>query len=182
MEKEPEFQASSVTTGVEGHRKSRVLFAIKDSKWRDIFLRRLGLHLPHILSTLNVSDFSIGESEIQLTASNDGDFFKPHADASRERAATDKEAATASREITYVYYLHRMPRPFAGGSLLIYEGGPGQPAYESGKVASTIAPHNNCLIAFGSNRWHEVDMVRCPSGEFADSRFTVNGWLRRSSS
>jgi Rps23 Pro-64 3,4-dihydroxylase Tpa1-like proline 4-hydroxylase len=112
---------------------------------------------------------------MQLTASNDGDFFTAHADASPEHHAV------AAREITFVYYLHRMPRPYGGGGLLLYEGVPGQPVYDRGADVRLIDPQNNCLIAFTSDRWHEVDMVRCPSGAFADSRFTVNGWLRQTS-
>lgn len=173
LSQEAHYESSKVTTDREDYRKSKVLFAIKDSKWREIFMARLKLHLPHITDTLNTRDFRIGESEIQLTASNDGEYFKPHADAGNEGTAT------AAREITFVYYLHRTPRPYSGGDLLFYDGQPGQPGYDKGSGVTAVPPQNNRLIVFASNRWHEVDMVRCPTGEFADSRFTVNGWLRR---
>jgi SM-20-related protein len=173
LENEEKFEASKTTTKKENYRKSKVLFSIKDSKWRDLFMARLKLHLPHITATLNTPGFRIGESEIQLTASNDGEFFKAHADAG------NKGEPTAGREVTFVYYLHGSPKGYSGGDLLFYPDGPGNPDFDKGRGVKAITPKNNSLISFASNRWHEVDMVRCPSGKFADSRFTVNGWLRR---
>jgi Rps23 Pro-64 3,4-dihydroxylase Tpa1-like proline 4-hydroxylase len=120
---------------------------------------------------LNLAPFRVGNFEIQLTASNDGDYFKAHADHSPEKEQV------ASRRITYVYYLSRVPAPFTGGGLLLYRHWPDPSSYQNVKSVTTIAPRNNCLVVFASNRWHELDLVRCPSGKFADSRFTVNGWL-----
>jgi SM-20-related protein len=146
-------------------RKSQVLFAIKESKWKKIFIERLKQHLPHLKASLGVPGFRFQGTEIQLTASNDGDFFKRHADADHNIDTV------ALRVVTFVYYLHRMPKPFSGGDLLLYGDGAG------GQVTA-ISPQNNCLVSFASNCWHEVDFVRCPSRAFADSRFTINGWLR----
>src|SRR5262249_19683336 len=47
------------------------------------------------------------------------------------------------------------------------------------KVASTITPRQNTLVLFQSSYDHEVMPVRCPSRKFANSRFTVNGWIIR---
>lgn len=171
LENEPGFEDSGLIDRTEDHRKSRVFYAILRSKWRDVFLHRLKLHLPYILLALNVPQFQLGNFEMQLTASNDGDFYKPHADHSPE---TER---TASRQITYVYYLHREPRPFAGGGLFLYGGRPEQFVYSNARTVTAIESRNNCLILFASNRWHELDMVRCPSGKFGDSRFSINGWL-----
>ena len=171
---EAEFTGSTVTTDVEGYRKSRVLHTVDKSKWCDIFMSRLKVHVPHLAaSLLNVPEYEVGRHEIQLTASNDGDFFKAHADSG------DAGDPTEGRELTFVYYLHRTPRPYTGGDLLLYQGDPGRASDDNRSAVTSITPRNNCLIAFASNRWHEVDVVRCPSGAFADSRFTVNGWLRR---
>lgn len=170
---ESNFTGSTTITKEAEHRKSRVLFAIKDSKWHDLFLARLKLHLPYIARALGKPDFHLARSEIQLTASNDGDYFRPHADSS------PTDSSVAGREITFVYYLHRAPRSYSGGGLLLYSGEPGQHGYDRGASVTSVEPQNNCLVAFASNNWHEVDMVRCPSGAFAHSRFTANGWLWR---
>ena len=149
----------------DNHRKSRVLFAMKDSRWNKLFIERLKLHLPHITASLGVPGFQFQGTEIQLTASNDGDFFKRHADSDHN------DHTVAPRVVTFVYYLHRTPKPYSGGDLLLYGD-------ETGRQVTAISPQNNCLVSFASDRWHEVDIVRCPSHAFADSRFTINGWLR----
>jgi SM-20-related protein len=172
LKNEEEFTGSSVTTNADDYRRSSVLYAIQESKWRDIFLERLMLHLPHIMATLNIADFPIERSEIQLTVSNDGDFFKAHPDSAEAEE-------TESRVVTFVYYLNRVPKRYSGGNLLLYSGRPGQVEFDCGRDVTSVEPVNNCLVAFASSRWHEVDMVRCPSGEFRDGRFTINGWLHR---
>jgi len=169
LESDTNFEGSSVITksgGKEDHqyRKSKVFFAIKDTKWRDVFVNRLKMHLPHITKSLGRPGFAFDEAEIQLTASNDGDFFRRHADADHN------EKAVANRVITFVYYFYREPKAYAGGDLLLYG--------DSDQSVTAIEPVNNMLVSFLSDLPHEVDMVRCPSGAFADSRFTINGWLR----
>jgi Rps23 Pro-64 3,4-dihydroxylase Tpa1-like proline 4-hydroxylase len=177
IENEERYEGSSVISGKgatkdDKVRKSRVLFAIRGSRWKQVFVERLKLHLPHALATLGVPRFDIEDTEIQLTASNDGDFFRRHADADQNNENV------SPRTVTFVYYLYRTPKPFRGGDLLFYPNNAGTTA-DKGSGIITVSPQNNCLISFASNRWHEVDMVSCPTGAFADSRFTVNGWLRR---
>jgi len=169
LESDMNFEGSSILTksgGQEDHhyRKSKVFFAVKDTKWHDVFINRLKMHLPHISKSLGRPGFAFDESEIQLTASNDGDFFRRHADADHN------EESVANRVITFVYYFYREPKAFAGGDLLIYG--------DSDHSVTAIEPVNNMLVSFLSDCPHEVDLVRCPSGAFADSRFTINGWLR----
>jgi Rps23 Pro-64 3,4-dihydroxylase Tpa1-like proline 4-hydroxylase len=43
----------------------------------------------------------------------------------------------------------------------------------------TIVPQQNQAVFFLSSLAHEITPVECPSGAFADSRFTVNGWFHR---
>jgi Rps23 Pro-64 3,4-dihydroxylase Tpa1-like proline 4-hydroxylase len=177
VENEERYEGSSVNNGKgaskdDKFRKSRVLFAIRDSRWKHVFVGRLKLHLPHVLATLGVPRFDIEETEIQLTSSNDGDFFRRHLDADKNNEHV------SPRTVTFVYYLNRTPKPFRGGDLLLYADSAGTIA-DKGSGIVTVSPQNNCLIAFASNRWHEVDIVSCPTKAFADSRFTVNGWLRR---
>jgi len=173
LQHESEFSDSGVTTKADDYRRSRVLYTISDSKWRDIFVSRLMRHLPDIRSTLELPDFQIAKTEIQLTASGDGDFFRAHPDGG------GSNEATSSREVTFVYYLHRRPKPFSGGNLLIYRDEPDHDGSDKDNGVCKITPKNNSLVAFASTRWHEVKTVHCSSGKFADSRFTVNGWLHR---
>ena len=169
LDSEADFEASSVYKEraerivSEQDRLSRVLFAIKDSEWNSIIIERLKLHLPHIKASLGIADLGYRDLEIQLTASNDGDFFGAHLDATHVEEVS-------SRMLTFVYYFHRVPKRFFCGDLLFYG---------SNETVEAVPPTNNSLIVFASNVMHEVDLVKCPSRSFADSRFTVNGWLRK---
>jgi Rps23 Pro-64 3,4-dihydroxylase Tpa1-like proline 4-hydroxylase len=41
----------------------------------------------------------------------------------------------------------------------------------------TIEPRQNQIVLFPCSVLHEITPVKCPSRAFADSRFTMNGWL-----
>lgn len=162
--------------GGEGHgyqdpdaRRSRVLYDL--GHFRDLFARRLLTFLPHVLTRLGQPDFPVAHVEIQLTATNNGEFFRAHAD--------DGAGPAASRHVTFVYFFHREPRGFAGGELRLFD----TIADNGRRVAAgpyrVIYPLQNQVVFFPSGCLHEILPVACPSGDFADSRFTVNGWLHR---
>jgi Rps23 Pro-64 3,4-dihydroxylase Tpa1-like proline 4-hydroxylase len=126
--------------------------------------------MPEVLRGLGVS-FPVGIVECQVTANNDGSFFRVHTDAG------DNE--TRKRELTYVYYFNRTPLAFSGGELRVYDD-----EVRNGKLArrdtfQTIAPLHNSIVFFHARVMHEVTQVSVPSKAFRDSRFTVNGWVQR---
>ncbi|WP_229699643.1 2OG-Fe(II) oxygenase [Streptomyces kronopolitis] len=53
------------------------------------------------------------EPSYGLNVHNDGDFYLPHQDTGPGPAA--------QRLLTFVYYLHRTPRPFQGGNLRVFD-------------------------------------------------------------
>ncbi len=172
QENESDFTGSTVLDSEgrdvdDGHRKSRVLFTIQSSPWFKLFEQRLKLHMVHVGPTLGLDGDKLKLNEFQLTASNDGDFFKAHADSS------DSNETVAKRVLTFVYYFHTTPKPYVGGDLLIYDGPHGQTR------TSALPTRNNSLVLFPSALMHEVDLVRCPTGAFSDSRFTINGWYNQ---
>jgi SM-20-related protein len=42
-----------------------------------------------------------------------------------------------------------------------------------------IVPQPNQIVFFPCSLLHEITPVECPSRAFADSRFTLNGWLHK---
>jgi Rps23 Pro-64 3,4-dihydroxylase Tpa1-like proline 4-hydroxylase len=44
--------------------------------------------------------------------------------------------------------------------------------------SAIVQPARNSVVLFPGSLTHEILPVRCPSRNFAHSRFTVNGWLR----
>jgi hypothetical protein len=176
LQQEVEFQSSEVISpaGVPGivdysHRRSRVLTDL--DKYEPVILERINAVLPRVLDQLGIEEFPVTQVEAQITASNDGDFFHAHSD--------DAQAIIASRRLTFVYFFHREPRQFEGGELRIHdtrqEGGQSMSAgsYQS------IVPQQNQIVFFPCSMLHEITPVNCPSRAFADSRFTLNGWLHK---
>ena len=176
LEHEGDFCASEVVSPVaEGgvvnydHRRSRVLLNL--GHHRDVLLGRIRSVLPQVLDKLDMEEFSIADVETQVTASNDGDFFHFHNDNGSD--------PVASRHLTFVYFFHREPRQFEGGELRIHDARLEGSGYVSEDSYQKIVPQQNQIVFFPCELLHEITPVKCPSGIFADSRFTLNGWLRR---
>ena len=173
---EAEFSTSEVVSPAEvngvvnyEHRRSRVL--MNPAPHQDIMLERIKAVLPLVLHKLGMEEFFIADVEAQVTASNDGDFFHFHSDNSSQ--------PVASRHLTFVYFFHREPREFEGGELRIHDARLEGGVYVSQGGYRTIVPQQNQIVFFPCELLHEITAVKCPSQLFADSRFTLNGWLRQ---
>jgi len=176
VEHEGDFHASQVVSPhVDGgvvnyeHRRSRVLLDLAEHQ--DVMLQRIRSVLPLVLEKLGMEEFSIADVEAQVTASNDGDFFHFHSDNGSERVA--------SRHLTFVYFFHREPRQFEGGELRIHDSRLKDGVYVSENSYQAIVPEQNQIVFFPCEMLHEITPVKCASQLFANSRFTLNGWLRR---
>ena len=174
--REDQFVASEVISpsGEPGvtdynHRRSRVLMDLGSHE--EVILDRIRLVLPSVLQQLGMEEFHITRTEVQITASNEGDFFRAHCDDAQERIA--------SRRMTFVYFCHREPIQFEGGDLRLHDSRKsGDPAVGTGSY-QTIVPEQNQIVFFPCSTLHEITPVHCRSRAFADSRFTVNGWLHQ---
>jgi Rps23 Pro-64 3,4-dihydroxylase Tpa1-like proline 4-hydroxylase len=174
LQREAEFQSSELVSpsGEPGmidsdHRRSRVLMDL--GKHEKIILDRIRGVLPRVLDQLGIEQFPVTQVEAQITASNDGDFFRAHSD--------DSEEIIASRRITFVYFFHGEPRQFDGGELRLHDSyGKGREQVSSGTY-QTVVPQQNQIVFFPCSVQHEITPVRSESRSFADSRFTLNGWL-----
>lgn len=159
--------ATATTVDFE-HRKSRVLFELGEHE--DVISGRILSYLPRILPAVGLQPFPIARVEAQITASNHGDFFRPHED--------NGDPPLRTRELTFVYFFHREPKAFRGGELRIYD-----PRETNGEMAGrayrVIVPQQNQIVFFPSHLLHEITPVNCASRAFADSRFTLNGWFHR---
>jgi SM-20-related protein len=151
------------------YRRSQVLYEL--SSCQNLFVDRIASYLPHVLARLRQPPFPISRFEVQMTATNDGQFFRTHRD--------DDSDSVRTRAISFVYYFFREPRGFQGGALRLYDSQLDQNGNVTSGEYQTIQPAQNQIVFFPSNCMHEVLPVRCDSGDFADSRFTVNGWVHR---
>jgi SM-20-related protein len=151
----------------ERYRRSRALFDL--GPFHQLFSDRLLHFLPYVVSRLGDSGFAVSQMEVQLTGTNNQEFFRIH---------TDNDSGEVSgRRITFVYFFFREPRGFEGGELCIYDTYRDNGTAKQAGPYHVINPAQNQVVFFNSGCLHEVMPVSCQSGEFADSRFTVNGWF-----
>jgi SM-20-related protein len=164
ISREADFQSGTVMTAERDEavrldqRRSRLLFDL--GPYFSLVTNRLTHCFDFVLEKLVHERFPVLGFDAEISATNDGDFFGPHRDV---------DEANATRELAFVYYFHREPKLFSGGELRIYEEG----SWEH----DAIVPGQNFMVLFRAGTIHEVSAVHCPSGEFADSRFALNGWI-----
>ncbi|HEY9666576.1 MAG TPA: 2OG-Fe(II) oxygenase [Coleofasciculaceae cyanobacterium] len=166
---ESDFVPTSTSTGDLNYRQSTILYSFPE--FSQLIVNRIQAILPDVFRKLKLSPFPVGQIETQLTAHNNGNYYKIHND--------NGSPDTATRELTYVYYFYREPKPFSGGELLIYDSKLENNFYVKADSSHRVEPRNNSIVFFLSRYLHEVLPVHCPSQAFADSRFTINGWIRR---
>jgi Rps23 Pro-64 3,4-dihydroxylase Tpa1-like proline 4-hydroxylase len=173
LEQEQQFQLTGPATNTSDypeHRDSLVLYYSPD--FGDMVINRVKAMFWKALEKLDIPPFPITHIDAQLTAHNHGHYFRTHNDNGSARDET--------RMLSYVYYFYQEPKAFTGGELLIYDTQwQGQYAYSKLENFQAIEPLNNRIIFFYSGLMHEVLPVNCPSKQFKDSRFTVNGWVRK---
>ena len=169
LAKESEFVDSTTVGQIDNYRRSKLMY--NPGFISETVVNRIKDVLPSVLVKLGLSPFSIAGIDSQLTASNHGDYYKIHDDNGSE--------PTAMRQLTFVYYFYREPKSFYEGNLRIYDNKIEQDVWIRGDSYKMVEPRNNSIVFFYSGYEHEVLPVACPSGAFADSRFTLNGWIRR---
>jgi Rps23 Pro-64 3,4-dihydroxylase Tpa1-like proline 4-hydroxylase len=169
LAEEKRFAESAVTTKDADYRRSRVLYDF--SEFSRVFRDRIVRIAAPLMQEFAIPPFQIADIECQMTAHNEGNYFKLHND--------NGSPDTATRAISYVYYFHNEPKAFTGGTFRLFHSRVENGVYHQGDHAADIEPKNNSILFFPSHCHHEVTTVRCPSGRFADGRFTVNGWVRR---
>lgn len=169
LKKESAFVPTNTSTNDENYRRSMVLYSFPE--FSELILKKIQGMIPDVISKLELPPFSASQIETQMTSHNDGNYYKIHND--------NGSPDTATRELTYVYYFYQQPKPFSGGELLIYDSKISDNLYVNAETFKTVEPRNNSIVFFLSRYMHEVLPVSCPSKAFADSRFTINGWVRR---
>lgn len=171
IRREKEFEPSEPSF----EKGTRQALALRSNlRFLDHFLERLKLMLPSARQAV-FGEFEVADIEILVAAYGDGGFFKAHRD--------DGATVMSPRRLSYVYYLHRQPRPFEGGDLVIYDvpTATERPSPNEAKAStsySVIMPEHNSIIIWPASAIHEITPVICPFKKFADSRFGVTGHIR----
>ncbi|MDY6805533.1 MAG: 2OG-Fe(II) oxygenase [Cyanobacteriota bacterium] len=166
---ESAFESSKSSSKNEDRRRSLVMLVTAEAE--DLIAQRITPIVRFAAQKLSCSNLNLDKIEAQVTAHNDGNYYKLHND--NGMPPLDK------RELTYVYYFNREPKAFSGGELLLYDEKIEGDRSLKADSFQLIEPTNNSIIFFYSRYWHQVLPVNCQNGNFADSRFTINGWIWR---
>ncbi|MEO8563996.1 MAG: 2OG-Fe(II) oxygenase [bacterium] len=166
------FEPSTVGVTVPGGREARVVlsdrisFRLTDvgaiADWLRPLIRE---RLPSIAARLGLAPFTVREIELKCTAYGDGNFFAAHSDTRHH----------PSRRVSFVYYFHRVPKPYRGGALLLYDSDVARPGTYFPRGVTRLDTLDNSVVFFPSGSFHEVERIVCPSGRFEDARFTFAG-------
>ena len=124
-------------------------------------LRRL---VANALPRLGMADLGERHFEVRASVYPAGGFFVAHSDG--RKAMGEYEV----RRINCLYYLHRQPKPFRGGDLLLHDG-------EVANTFTRIEPLDNSIVLFPSRCVHEVTLVEGDPDDFGAGRFSVTGYV-----
>jgi SM-20-related protein len=177
LSRESRFRESRLAGGAAGgeYRRSRQLRDLEDLG--PILTSQILDRLPTLVTALQVAPIEAPSVGIEMAVHGDGDYFRRHIDtltARRRAEIGTSHGAEWIMVLSSVYYFHALPRAFTGGALRLHAiGDPETAPYVD------IEPTHNTMVFFPSWAPHEVRPVSCPSRRFADSRFSINCWIRR---
>ncbi|MFD9406532.1 2OG-Fe(II) oxygenase [Streptomyces sp. NPDC059989] len=173
ISRQDDFNAGTVLDPLSGQVSHKGRSSLVLPVTSSVFSAHLADCLPLVQELLG-HQAALTQTLTVLTAHGEGGHYGVHTDASRVR-----DVGTA---LSAVYYLHRKPRGFEGGQLRLYDtllgGGGAQPA----ESYRTIEPEHDTIVFFPAAAFHEVVPSTCPSGRFADHRFTLTTWISDSGS
>ncbi|MEU9376073.1 2OG-Fe(II) oxygenase [Streptomyces sp. NPDC048255] len=168
VSRQADFSAGTVVDPLSGQVSHKGRDSLVLPVTSEVFSRHLADCLPLVQEVLG-HQAPLTQSLTVLTAHGEGGHYGIHTDATRVR-----DVSTA---LSAVYYLHRRPRGFGGGQLRLYDttvhNGTVRPA-DSYRI---VEPEHDTIVFFPAGAFHEVIPSTCPSGRFADYRFTLTTWI-----
>ena len=178
VSKSGELMTAETTKGIHlDYRRSLILpdcFRHVAPEVEHAFYARFLAHWTEARTRLRIAEFEPSLSETHALFYGDGDFFAPHQDTGPEN----------TRRVTFVYNLHRTPRTFEGGDLLLYDTyfRPGCESDDSeqpyfAETHTRLIPEDNRLVVFPSEFYHEVTRVSYRGTDPGGKRVSITGWV-----
>ena len=137
------------------------------SKW---LLEKIYSQVEETWSYVQLDPFEPISTEIQLTRHGNNGFFKIHQDSGKRKEIRN-------RALTFVVYLHKEPKHFSGGEILLFDTDTKTNEYSY--RFTKMVPTNNSIIFFPSNYFHQVTPIHLEEDIFENGRFAIHGWLHK---
>ena len=163
------FEKGGTVAAGPGYRESQVCFRF--APYDELIGARVRHLVPKVCAALGLP-VPTGRIDVQLTSHQNGQYYKLHNDNGGD--------TLAHRALSFVYYFHRQPKAFSGGQLRLHDRQVENGRLQSAGTHKDIEPLDNTLVFFNPSELHEVMPVVSESTDFADSRFTLNGWISKS--
>jgi Rps23 Pro-64 3,4-dihydroxylase Tpa1-like proline 4-hydroxylase len=128
--------------------------------------------IPAMIARLHIEPFEYDRLEVKMRVYADGHFFRVHMDN------PPNNPETCNRQISYVYFYHRVPRAYSGGDLILFDTDVANNQYSTAAF-TRVEPEDNSIVFFPSGCYHSVVPVKCPTKQIADSRFAINGHVSK---
>ena len=129
------------------------------------FEPRLRKLVEDTLPRLGMGSLGAYRIEVQVSACLAGGSCRAHSDV-----VGGEPDEPEVRRIDCLYYLHRQPKSFTGGDLLLHDG-------KGANTSTRIEPRDNSIVLFPSRCVHEVTLAECDPDDFGVRRFTVNSYV-----
>ncbi|MEJ8640844.1 2OG-Fe(II) oxygenase [Streptomyces sp. MS1.HAVA.3] len=173
ISREADFHAGTVLDPLSGQVSYKGRSSLVLPVTSSVFSAHLADCLPLVQEILG-HRAALTQTLTVLTSHGEGGHYGMHTDASRVR--------DVSMALSAVYYLHRRPRGFDGGQLRLYDTLLGSGGAQPAESYRTIEPEHDTIVFFPAGAFHEVVPSTCPSGHFADHRFTLTTWISNTES
>jgi hypothetical protein len=121
-----------------------------------------------VAGVLGVHPIGLQRYELQVTHHGDAAFFEAHVDNGNEINGTARSASSTAS-------MSSRSR-FGGGSLLLFDADLEAERYSSGSFTTDRANEQQHRLP-SKPRPREVERVTVETGEPADGRFSLNGWI-----
>jgi hypothetical protein len=137
----------------------------------DVVSERVRAALPRVLAAFGIEPVTEPAIEAAIVTLGDGDALT---------VSVPREGASAGGQLAFLYFFHREPVAFEGGTLVLREAPSADAPDRKGDPGRTIRGdmRHNAVVFLGPGLEAAIDRVRVPSKKFADGAFAVVGVLR----
>ncbi len=162
--------SSGVNTLDRNVRQTEQLILSQNEK--QLMKDKIATLVPELLERFKIPIRPLKKIEVKLTTHLNDGFFKIHHDAY-------EIVEGSSRFISWVCHLHKVPKQFSGGDLVLFDSDMTEQDRKFSNIDYTrYIVKSNEIVFFPSSFYHGVTPVELVPNLFKNSRFALTGHIR----